>query len=172
MLKTFSVQLWVAKRSCERAKGFDQGIVEWSISLTRRALELLVSSVPSVKLIWAKRRTKFLASFAGDLNEIPGALVSKTDQSLGGTADNTRAQLAWSIARFPIQNLVSRTMIRTHFVRGSGSSADQEVKLSLTLFMFWILADNHNLALTSNKSAIFTNFSNWTSNFHILSCVL
>ena len=76
------------------------------------------------------------------------------------TADNTRAQLAWSIARFAIQNLVSRTMIRTHFGLGSGSSADQEVELSLTLFMFWILADNHNLALTSNKSAIFTNFSN------------
>ena len=32
--------------------------------------------------------------------------------------------------------------------------------------MFWILANHHNLSLTTNKTTIFTHFTNWASNFH------
>ena len=41
--------------------------------------------------------------------------------------------------------------------------------LPLALLMFWILTNNHYLTLTANKTTIFTNFANWTTNFHILS---
>ena len=41
--------------------------------------------------------------------------------------------------------------------------------LTLALLMFWILTNNHYLTLTANKTTIFTNFANWTTNFHILS---
>jgi len=41
------------------------------------------------------------------------------------------------------------------------------LKLSLALFVLWILADDINSSFSPDDFTIFTNFFNWWTNFHV-----